>query len=67
MPYGHHMVYHIWTMACFFGVMLTKRHEAVYKLQNLALRIIFNNYLSSSKPLFEKYNVLNIWYVQDRD
>ena len=33
----------------------------VYKLQKRALRIISNShYLFSSKPLFDKYNVLNI-------
>ena len=34
----------------------------VYKLQKRALCIISNSrYFSSSKPLFEKYNVLNVF------
>ena len=40
----------------------------VYKLQKRALRIISNShYLSSSKPLFEKYNVLNIFDMYKRE
>ena len=40
----------------------------VYKLQKRALRIISNShYLSSSKPLFEKYNVLNIFDMYKKE
>ena len=40
----------------------------VYKLQKRALRIISNShYLSSSKPLFDKYNVLNIFDMYKKE
>ena len=40
----------------------------VYKLQKRALRIISNShYLSSSKLLFEKYNVLNIFDMYKKE
>ena len=40
----------------------------VYKLQKRALRTISNSsYLSPSKPLFERYNALNIFDMYDKE
>ena len=40
----------------------------VFKLQKRALRIISNSsYLSHTKPLFEKYNTLNIFQIYSKD
>ena len=42
--------------------------DKVHKLQKRALRIISNSsYLCHSKPLFEKYNMLNIFQMYDKE
>ena len=56
-----------------YGIVLwgkaSKEHVMkIHKLQKRALRIISNSsYLSHTKPLFEKYNALNIFEMYDKE
>ena len=56
-----------------YGILLwgnasTQYMTKVFKLQKRALRIILNSsYLSHTKPLFEKYNTLNIFEIYSKE
>ena len=55
-------------MEYFYGAMHRHSMTKIFKLQKRALRIISNSsYLSHTKPLFEKYNTLNIFQIYSKE
>ena len=68
LPQINAIPYCIWTGLLLWGNANKTSLGKVYKLQKCALCIISNShYLSSSKPLFEKYNVLNIFDMYKKE